>query len=188
MRNVLPTCEAVHSNNAPCGRGGDPVIRVDLTSDQLPSPRLRARGGAVAVPAYTDLRVHDITRGPGDPNCEPLDQNAAGTDGFTAGNCRFLTKKLWGAGNEPPFFHHGQFTTLRTAILNHFGAAEQERQNFEALPGCGSDAVVEFLKSLQVGPAGTASTTVDEDYQPRLWPPANRTQRLRQALAACPLS
>jgi len=27
-----------------------------------------------------------------------LDRNAAGTDGFTARNCRFLTKKLWGAG------------------------------------------------------------------------------------------
>ena len=51
--------------------GADPVIRVDLTSDQLPSPRLRARGGAVAVPAYTDLRVHDITRGPGNPTASP---------------------------------------------------------------------------------------------------------------------
>ena len=29
------------------------------------------------------------------------------------GNCRFLTKRLWGAANEPPFFHHGLFTTLR---------------------------------------------------------------------------
>lgn len=104
--------------------GGDPVIRVDLTDDQLPSPRLRARGGSVMVAAYTDLRLHDIPRGPGDPNCEPLDQNAAGTIGFTAGNCRFLTKRLWGAGNEPPFFHHGQFTTLRRAILNHFGEAD----------------------------------------------------------------
>lgn len=168
--------------------GGDPVIRVDLTSDQLPSPRLRARGGRVMVPAYTDLRLHDITTGPHDPNCEPLNQNAAGTDGFTAGNCRFLTKKLWGAGNEPPFFHHGQFTTLRRAILNHFGEAEQTRQNFEGLPSCGRDAVVEFLKSLQVGPAGTTSTTVDEDHAPRSWPPANRKQRLRQAMTACPLS
>jgi hypothetical protein len=168
--------------------GDDPVIRVDLTSPRLPPPRLRPRAGSVMVPAFTDLRLHDITSGFDSPNCEPLDQNAAGTPGFTAGNCRFLTKKLWGAGNEPPFFHHGKLTTLRSAILNHFGEADHQRQRFEALPSCGRDALVEFLKSLQVGPAGSAALTVDENRAPRPWPPADRTRRLRQAMSACPLS
>jgi hypothetical protein len=167
---------------------GAPVIEVDLSSDELPAPRLRSRGSVLMVPAYTDLRLHDITRGPDDANCEPVDQNAAGTSGFGAGNCHFLTKRLWGAGNEPPFFHHGQFTTLRTAILNHFGEADPARLAFETLPVCGRDAVVEFLKSLQVGPAGTASTTIDEDGTSVTWPPANSAQRLGQARAACPLS
>lgn len=167
------------------GRG--PVIGVDLTSDRLPRPRLRAKGGVVMVPALTDLKLHDISRGPGDPNCEPLDQNAAGVGAFLAGNCRFLTKKLWGAGNEPPFFHHGKFTTLREAIANHFGEADAERATFELLPACGQNALIEFLKSLQVVRAGTRSTTVDEKHWGRLWPPYGHRWRLRQALAACPL-
>ena len=37
---------------------------------------------------------------------------------FQAGNCRFLTKRLWGAANEPPYYHHGLFTTMRRSILN----------------------------------------------------------------------
>jgi cytochrome c peroxidase len=47
----------------------------------------------------------------------------AGTAGFFAGNGRFLTRKLWGTANEPPFFHHGQFTTLRESVLAHSGEA-----------------------------------------------------------------
>ena len=167
---------------------GAPVVEVDLSSRELPAPRLRPRGSVLAVPAYTDLRMHDITRGADDANCEPLDQNAAGTSGFTGGNCSFLTKRLWGAGNEPPFFHHGKFATLRTAILNHFGEAEASRAAFETMPACGRNAVVEFLRSLQVGPAGTSSTTIDDSGRPVLWPPANPTQRLRQARGACPMS
>ena len=50
------------------------------------------------------------------------------------GNCRFLTKRLWGAANEPPFFHHGLFTTLRQSILAHAGEARPSRRAFEALP------------------------------------------------------
>ena len=42
---------------------------------------------------------------------------------FTAGNRRFLTKRLWGAANEPPYFHHGLFTTMRQAVLAHSGEA-----------------------------------------------------------------
>src|SRR5215471_12282185 len=54
-----------------------PALTVDLTSDALPLPRLRAHRGMVLVPAYTDLKLHDIsaTSDPAsDPECEPLDQ------------------------------------------------------------------------------------------------------------------
>ena len=50
-----------------------------------------------------------------------------GSLGFFAGNRKFITKKLWGAANEPPFFHHGQFTTMRQAIGAHGGEAGSAR-------------------------------------------------------------
>jgi hypothetical protein len=57
---------------------------VDLTSNKLPQPRLKPnKHGVVFVPAFTDLRLHDICSGPGDPNAEGIDmQHTAGTDQF----------------------------------------------------------------------------------------------------------
>jgi hypothetical protein len=153
--------------------GQAPTYSVDLTRDDLPAPRLRpGAGGIVNVPAFTDLKVHNICDGPNDPNGERLDMNqAAGSPGFFAGNERFITRKLWGTANEPPFFHHGQFTTLRQAILAHAGEALESRQAFEALSSSERDAVVEFLKTLQVLPPGTQSLIVDENGRPKTWPP-----------------
>ena len=58
-------------------RPGDaPTLRVDLTGHELPLPRLKPDAhGVVWVPAFTDLKLHDITAGPNDPNAEALDQN-----------------------------------------------------------------------------------------------------------------
>ena len=145
---------------------------VDLTRDDLPAPRLRPFGGVVYVPAFTDLKVHNICDGPDDPNKERLDMNQpAGSPGFFAGNERFITRKLWGAASEPPFFHHGQFTTLRQAVINHSGEALASRQAFELLPREQQDDVIEFLKTLQVLPPGTHSLVVDEKGKPKAWPP-----------------
>jgi cytochrome c peroxidase len=90
---------------------------------------------------------------------------------FTGGNCRFLTKRLWGAANEPPYFHHGLFTTLRRSVLGHAGEALESRKAFEALPSDAQDALIEFLKSLQVLPPGTKARIVDENFRAREWPP-----------------
>jgi hypothetical protein len=146
-----------------------PSFSVDLTSDKLPQPRLKPdKNGIVHVPAFTDLKLHDICSGPDDPNAEPLDmQEGAGTSAFFGGNRKFLTRKLWGAANEPPFFHHGKFTTLREAVLAHLGEALASRTAFRALPAFEQDAVIEFLKSLQVLPAGTRFLVVDENGNPR---------------------
>jgi len=159
---------------------GVPSVRVDLTRADLPQPRLRVERGAVMVPAYTDLKLHDITGGK--PSCqsnpdlinggrcdgdaEPLDQNRpAGSPEFFAGNGRFLTRKLWGIANQHAFGHHGQYTTLREAVLAHAGEAAGAGAAFKALPGAQQDAVIEFLKSLQILPAGTPCLEVDEDYR-----------------------
>jgi len=125
------------------------------------------------VPAYTDLKLHDITTGlAGDPNAESLDMNQpAGSPAFFAGNAKFLTRKLWGTANEPPFFHHGQFTTLRQSVKAHDGEAKSARTVFEALSAYEQDAVIEFLKTLQVLPPDTRALVVDEHGRKKAGPP-----------------
>jgi len=132
----------------------------------------------VQVPAFTDLKLHDITSGPGDPNVEPLDMNQpAGLLGFFAnrkfffGNSKFITRKLWGTANEPPFFHHGQYTTIRETVLAHSGEALASRRAFQALPTNEQDSLIEFLKTLQVLPPGTNALIVDENGNEKSWPP-----------------
>jgi len=147
-----------------------PIFAVNLNSARLPSPRLESERGVTWVPAFTDLRLHDICDGPDDPNIEPLDMHAPpGSPAFFAGNRRFITRKLWGTANEPPYFHHGQFTTLREAVLAHGGEAAATRAAFNALPASERDSIIEFLKSLQVLPPGTNVPVVDERGRPRSW-------------------
>jgi len=133
-------------------RPGDaPSLSVDLTSNDLPGPRLKPVGGVVWVPALTDFKLHDITAGPQDPNYEPLDMNQpAGSPGFFAGNGRFITRKLWGIANQHPFGHHGMYTTIREAVLAHHGEAEDTRSAFQRLQKYDQDSLIEFLKSLQI--------------------------------------
>lgn len=152
--------------------GNAPEFALDLTDHRLDQPRLKPdrKTDTVWVPAFTDLKLHDITEGPDDPNCEPLHmQSPPGSLGFFSGNCKFLTKKLWGAANEPPFFHHGLFTTMREAIEAHRGDALEAYLNWSALDDYGRDSVIEFLKTLQVLPQGTRYRVVDENHRPRPW-------------------
>lgn len=125
-------------------------VAVDLTSGPLPGARLRPVNGVVMVPLYTDFKVHDLSQGANDPNREPLDGNqATGSDAFFAGNSKFLTRRLWATGSKPNYFHHGQFTTIREAILNHFGEALPSRQAFLGLNQYQQGAIVEFLKTMK---------------------------------------
>jgi hypothetical protein len=152
--------------------GEAPAYLVNLNSRVLPRPRLREEHGVTWVPAYTDMKLHDITSGPGDPNREALNMHfAAGSEEFFAGNGHFLTKRLWGAANEAPYFHHGKFMTLREAVLAHAGEAQAQADAFRALPDAERDAVIEFLKTLQVLPPGTTAAVVDHRGRARPWPP-----------------
>jgi len=152
-------------------KGETADLKVDLSNSALPAPRLAPdSSGTVWVEAYTDFKLHDICDGEGR---EPLDQNQSQwSTKLMDGNCRFLTKRLWGAANEPPFFHHGLFTTLRQSVLAHGGEARESRRAFEALAASERDAVIEFLKTLQVLPPGTTDRIVDETFHARTWPPA----------------
>ena len=151
-------------------RAGDaPALSIDLSDERLPQPRLKPDpDGVIHVPAFTDLKLHDICSAPDDPNVEPLDmQHGPGSELFFGGNTRFLTKRLWGAASEPPYFHHGRYTTLREAVLAHAGEALASRQAFQALPATEQDAMIEFLKSLRVLQPGTRSLVVDDHGRPR---------------------
>ena len=145
-------------------------LKVDLSGDVLPAPRLRPDfSGAVWVEAYTDFKLHDICE-PGD--AEAIDMNqSVWSQKFKEGNCRFLTKRLWGAANEPPFFHHGLFTTLRQSVLAHAGEALSSRRSFQEISAYEQNSLIEFLKTLQVLPPGTKYLIVDENFKPREWPP-----------------
>ena len=153
------------------------ALKVDLTDDSLPAPRLlatAARPDSIAVPAYTDLKLHDITDPADRDAAEPLDINQPrGSKLYRQGNRKFLTRRLWGAANEPPYFHHGLFTTLREAVVAHSGEATEERRAFAALTVTNQDAILTFLGTLQVLPPGTRSLIVDEHYRPKTWPPAS---------------
>ena len=146
-------------------------LKVDLSSNLLPGPRLRPdSSGTVWVEAYTDFKLHNICE-PGE--AEAIDMNQSPwSKKFKEGNCRFLTKRLWGAANEPPFFHHGLFTTLRQAVLAHSGEALTSRRAFQQLSTYEQNSVIEFLKTLQVLPPGTKDRVVDENFKPREWPPS----------------
>ncbi|MGD2064227.1 MAG: di-heme oxidoredictase family protein, partial [Nitrospirota bacterium] len=157
--------------------GEAPDLAVDLNDARLPGPRLSAdrRTGITWVPVFTDFKLHDITYGPDDPNREPLNMHyPPGSVEFNSGNSRFLTKRLWGAANERPFFHHGKYTTLRQAVLAHYGEADASRAAFESLSDDGRDSIIEFLKTLQVLPPGVKARIVDERFHPREWPPRSR--------------
>ena len=154
-----------------------PALAVDLTSGLLPHPRLRPDAqGTLMVEAYTDLKLHDIsaTSNPvTDPECEPLDQNQpAGSSPSFAGNCKFITRKLWGFYNQGgAFMHHGKFTTAREAVEAHNGEALAQRKAFDSLSPEQQNQLIEFLKSLQVLPPGSKSLVVDEHGNAKQWPP-----------------
>lgn len=125
-------------------------LALDLTAvGEL--PRLeREASGRVRVPAFTDLKRHDL--GPA------LAHEALVQDGIPRE--QWLTKKLWGFANEPPYLHHGKATLIGEAILLHGGEAQAARDAYDALSADDRNAVIAFLKTLQVLPEGTPTTTL----------------------------
>jgi CxxC motif-containing protein (DUF1111 family) len=129
------------------------------------------------VPAYSDLKLHDITDPADVAAREPLDMNhPSGSPAAAAGNRRFITPRLWGVGNQAPYFHHGLFTTMREAVLAHAGEALEQRRAFQRLAAEEQDALIEFLKSLQVLRPSSRTLIVDERGESKRWPPAVGTQ------------
>src|SRR5437867_6211186 len=60
---------------------------------------------------------------------------------------------------------------MRAAVLAHSGEAKASREAFQSLTSYEQDALIEFLKTLQVLPPGTKDRIVYERFQATEWPP-----------------
>ncbi len=138
----------------------------DLTRDGEGPQLERARRGGAIVRAYTDLKRHNLCDDETDPDpirffCnEQLAQGRPDQDG-RAGTEFFLTRKLWDAGNSGPYGHRGDLGTITEAIYMHGGEARAVRDAFVARPIEDQAAIVNFLKSLQVLPAGSPRVMIE---------------------------
>jgi hypothetical protein len=131
----------------------------DMTTEG-PPPRLLPAGDGAIVKAFTDLKRHNLCDEDYDHYCnEQVAQGnllgfAPAADFTMPGAPRptneFLTRKLWDVGNSDPYGHRGDLTTITEAISEHGGEARGARDAFFALTQDQRNAVVEFLKSLQV--------------------------------------
>ncbi|MCA9774046.1 MAG: thiol oxidoreductase [Myxococcales bacterium] len=126
------------------------TVSVDLTVEG-PGPHLdRELDGSVLVPLFSDLKRHDMG--------EFLDNEQLVQAGIPTNE--WLTRKLWGMANEPPYLHHGRALTIDAAIVAHGGEAQAARDAYVGLSEPGRREIVDFLKTLQVLPEGTTSLVV----------------------------
>lgn len=131
----------------------------DLTAEGH-QPTLPRQGDGALVRAYTDLKRHSL--------CDPLNmadairfycnerlaQDRPEQDGLPGAEF-FITRKLWDVGNSGPYGHLGNLTTITEAILMHGGEGRASRDAFTNLPFADQQAVIHFLRSLQVLPEDT---------------------------------
>ena len=96
---------------------------VDLASEAA-EPRLApvAGGAGWMLPAYTDLRRHDLGATLAD---------ARDRDGTSAST--FVTPPLWGLMRSGPYLHDARAPTVEDAILLHDGEARPARDAYAAL-------------------------------------------------------
>ena len=94
-------------------------------------------GDSAVVRLFGDLKRHDM--GPG------LAENI---DAGGNGAATFITENLWGVGSTPQYLHDGRATTIREAIREHGGEAQDERNRYFNLGANSQRTVIRFLKNL----------------------------------------
>jgi hypothetical protein len=139
-----------------------PVLRrvsFDMTTEgEQPRLESTSNGGAV-VKAYTDLKRHNL--------CDDRDSffcNEKVTPPGIVPNT-FLTRKLWDAGSAMAFGHRGDLSTLTDAILHHAGEGRTSLTNFSNLTNYQRAGIIEFLKSLQILPAGSTRVITESNLK-----------------------
>jgi len=119
---------------SPSTKRGSAAFR-EIGCDKCHRPSLQSPRGA--IPAYTDLLLHDM----GDDLA----------DGFPMGEAsgrEFRTQPLWGVSASSPYLHDGRADTVEGAIRWHGGEAGAIRDAYLALPSEARDDLIAFLESL----------------------------------------
>ena len=96
--------------------------------------------GQYMIPLYSDLKRHNMGF---ELDNERMKQRGLPTE-------IWLTKKLWGFYDEPPFLHHGRATLLSETIIMHSGEAEESKKNFKNLSDSEQNYLIEFLKTFRI--------------------------------------
>lgn len=137
-------------------------LAFDMTRDgEKPCIERGPNGTAIIFP-FTDLKRHNLN----DAQINHFDNEIVPQgklNGFAPESdftipapprptAQFLTRKLWDVGNTGPYGHRGDLSTISEAIWAHGGDARVQRDSFVALPQEEQDALIEFLKSLQIVP------------------------------------
>lgn len=147
-------------------------VSIDLAVDGIGPRPERLPDGRVLVRAFTDLKRHELNDG--DLRHFANEQVPQGTlagvlqsGAFTEvpkarPRSEFLTRRLWDVGNTDPYGHRGDLTTLTDAIHFHGGEGRASRDSFFAQSRSDQAAVIEFLKTLQILPAGAKALTLEE--------------------------
>jgi CxxC motif-containing protein (DUF1111 family) len=106
-----------------------------LGCDGCHLPSLRGPRGA--IPAYSDLLLHDMG-----------DELADGFPMEAATGREFRTQPLWGIAAASPYLHDGRASTIDEAIRWHGGEAAPIRDAYAALSGSERGELIAFLESL----------------------------------------
>ena len=156
----------------PAGTWSDTAQTVSFNmTGQGEGPFLEPSGDGAIVRAYTDLKRHNLCDDPAEPDAirhfcnEQLAQNRPDIEG-KAGSEYFLTRKLWDVGNSAPYGHRGDLPTITEAIWAHGGEGRPSYEAFKALDVNQQSAVIKFLKTLQVLPAGSPRIIFEDGTQP----------------------
>lgn len=102
--------------------------------------------GEVMVPLFGDLKRHKIS----DQQVAMLG-NELLAQRFVERDV-FMTAELWGVGSTPPYGHRNDISTLDGVIKAHGGEARKARDAYVALSPDDQNAIIAFLKRLEIAP------------------------------------
>lgn len=148
---ALPLKSAVFRDPGPIETAGtlreadvEAPLEIDLAALDFVKALPRDADGNILVPLFGDLKRHRIADVQ-DPTLgnELLGQRFVDRDVF-------LTAELWGAGSTAPYGHRADLTSLDEVIRAHAGDARTARKAYEALADEDREAIIAFLRSLEI--------------------------------------
>jgi CxxC motif-containing protein (DUF1111 family) len=125
----------------------------EIGCDGCHLPSLRGPRGA--IPAYTDLLLHDM--------------GSDLADRFPMGDAtgrEFRTQPLWGIVAGGPYLHDGRAETIDDAVRWHDGEAASSRDDYVGLSSDAHDDLIAFLESLGGKAQGTTGLLPAESEIP----------------------